>query len=325
MQRLSELCPVSTSNYETLVTIANNTEDNTSNNYIKTGFTDFDKEVLGLPNGNLTILAGRPAMGKSTLALNIAYNMARQQKKNVYFFSAEMNRTELYTKILSRLTDIDSKRISQRTLTTYELEKIDEAKRDLQVPLFIDDRSCIDTDYIRQSIINFKKETKKSIDCIFADHLHILRDKDKDRYKTKNDQLGNITSDLKAIAKEFNIPVVCLSQLSRNTELQGGDNIPKLADLRESGNIEQNADLVIMLYRESYYIQQKIRNSKKEEIRTVLEQKAKTIENQARMIVEKNRNGALADITVYCNLRYSKFADYAGLRYIRGANGVEED
>jgi hypothetical protein len=185
--------------------------------------------------------------------------MAKNGNK-IYFFSAEMSKTELYVKILSRLTDIDNKRISQKTLSSYEIERIEESKKNLHIPLFINDRTSIDTDYIKQGILNFRRRNK-GIDCVFIDHLHLL--KDRHNAKTRNDLLGNITSDLKAIAKELNIPIICLSQLSRNTEMQGADKVPKLSDLRESGNIEQNADLVILLFRESYYLQEKIRNSKK--------------------------------------------------------------
>jgi replicative DNA helicase len=174
MQQLRESNVNFSFGYEKLEEIDNKLE-NATDSYVKTGLIDFDKEILGIPRGNLTVLGGRPSMGKSTLALNIACNMAKNGNR-ICFFSAEMSKAELYVKILSRLTSIDNRRISQNNLSGYEIERIEETKKNLKIPLFIDDRTFVDTDYIKQGILNFRRRNK-GIDCVFIDHLHLLKDR----------------------------------------------------------------------------------------------------------------------------------------------------
>jgi replicative DNA helicase len=296
----------------------NNNEDNPSNpnniygdSIIKTGFEAFDKHFYGLAKKNLIILGGRPSMGKSTLALQIALNVAKQGK-TVLYFSQEMTNTENINKILANRSGIDSRYFTYGIPNDETLEKTARIIVNAGIgnyKLYLDDKAKIDINYITR-IYNRLKLRVTTIDLIIVDHLQITEDIKKNF--SKIDKYGNITTDLKSFAKDNNCIVLCLSQLNRKSEEREG-NIPELSDLRESGDIEQNADQVIFINRQSYYLERKLQSLSKEDssyekILSILSK----VKNQAKLYLKKNRNGILGDITLYFNPKCSLFGDYVG-------------
>ena len=222
---------------------------------LKTGLSDFDKKIGGLHKSDLIIVAGRPSMGKTAFATNIASNICNiknnQNKTNVLFFSLEMSSEQLATRILSELSQISSERIRTGNLSKNDFEKIIKASEKLKnLSLFIDDSPALTISSIRTRARRLKE---KNLDLIIIDYLQLISGESRNLNDNRVKEISDITRGLKAVAKELNIPVVALSQLSRKVE-DREEKRPQLADLRESGSIEQDADLVVFLYREEYYL-----------------------------------------------------------------------
>ncbi|MCS7164755.1 MAG: replicative DNA helicase [Candidatus Calescibacterium sp.] len=245
---------------------------------LTTGFEDLDKMTSGLQRGDFIVIAARPSMGKTAFAINLAYNITIKSKQPVIFFSIEMSKEQIAQRFLSLESSIPLSKIRSATLTVQDMDRIAEAISILsEQPIFIDDTPIISTIDIRIKSRKIKVE-KKQLGAIFIDYLQLIKAEDKKESRVQ--ELSEISRSLKALAKELNVPVVALSQLSREVEKRT-DKRPLLSDLRESGAIEQEADLVIFLYRDEYYN----KDSKKA--------------NLTEVIIAKQRNGPTGSIFLY--------------------------
>ena len=226
---------------------------------VPTGLTDLDEKLGGLHKSDLVILAGRPSMGKTALATNIAYHaaqtlMSRQEKSSVAFFSLEMSSEQLSTRILSEQAKIKSDDIRRGKVTEEEINRYIETSRNIyNLPLFIDETPAITI----ATLCNRARRIKRlfGVSLIVVDYIQLMRSSSQ-RNDGRVQEISEITQGLKALAKELGVPVLALSQLSRAVE-QRDDKQPQLADLRESGSIEQDADVVMFVYREAYYLERK--------------------------------------------------------------------
>lgn len=234
---------------------------------IATKLDDLDHKMGGLHKSDLIILAGRPSMGKTSLVTNIAYNVAaayRGEKQEdgstktldggkVGFFSLEMSSEQLATRILAERTSINAHKIRQGDLDKHDFETLREATEELQnLPLYIDDQGGISVSQLAARARRLQRT--HGIDLIIIDYLQLLTGTSGKSDVNRVQEITQITTTLKALAKELNVPVIALSQLSRQVE-QRDDKRPQLSDLRESGSIEQDADVVMFVYRESYYLE----------------------------------------------------------------------
>ncbi|HOA14210.1 MAG TPA: replicative DNA helicase [Myxococcota bacterium] len=259
---------------------------------ISSGYKSLDGLLTGFHNSDLIILAARPAMGKTSFALNLALNAAFNQNKAVLFVSLEMGMSQIVDRILCVKTGVDSKRLRRaQFLAAPDLNLIRKATVDMdQTPLYIDDTAKIGMLELRAKARRLK--AMGQLDMIMVDYLQLMDPSDK--RVSREQQISEISRNLKAMAKEMNIPVMALSQLSRAPETRPGDKRPMLSDLRESGAIEQDADVVMFLYRPEYYKRQiksekSVRRGKPEETDVATEDQ--NITNLLEVMVEKHRNG----------------------------------
>jgi replicative DNA helicase len=254
---------------------------------LSTGLRDLDAKINGLNKGNLLLVAARPAMGKTSFALNMALNVAKKYKKTVAFFSLEMSREELAMRLLSSESFVDSQKMATGKLTEEEWVKIGMASSALsQTDIRVDDNGGITV-----AEMNAKLRRLDNLGLVVIDYLQLMQGSG---YSKSNENRVQVVSDisrsLKVMAKELNVPVICLSQLNRAAEGRS-DKRPVLSDLRESGSIEQDADAVMMLYRDDYY------NPNTEE------------KNIAECIVAKNRHGEIGTVKLQWLPQYTTFAD----------------
>ena len=281
---------------------------------IATGFTDLDQLLGGLHKTDLIILAGRPSMGKTALATNIAFKMANissfddKDKKNVIgFFSLEMSSEQLATRILAEDTSISSEKIRRGEMNSNDFQKIIKSSQKLgEISLFIDDSPNLSIAALRTRARRLKR--KHNLNIIVIDYLQLLRPT-RERYDNRLLEIAEITRNLKALAKELSIPVLCLSQLSRQVE-QRDDKRPQLADLRESGAIEQDADVVMFIYREEYYLERKEPTPGSEDYQKWQEKMAK-IHNVSEVIVAKQRHGPIGKVNLHFEGATTKFSNLA--------------
>jgi replicative DNA helicase len=237
---------------------------------IPTGFTDLDRITHGLNRGNLIIIAGRPGMGKTSLALNMASNVAVKEGKTVGVFSLEMSQQELALRVLCSEADISFGKLRGAHLSSKEWTKIYQTVRSIgEAPLYIDDSP--NPSLLEVASKSRRLKAEKGLALLVLDYLQLMQAGGK--YENRNLEIAAISRGLKQLAKELEIPVIALSQLSRNPERRGSDHRPQLSDLRESGSIEQDADMVAFVYRDEVYNQ--------------------TEENKglAELIIGKNRHG----------------------------------
>jgi replicative DNA helicase len=217
---------------------------------LPTGLVDFDEKTRGLNEGNLIILAGRPGMGKTSLALNIAQHVALRESKSVGIFSLEMSQQELALRILSAESDIPFGPLRSGHLSQQKWNRVIEHVREISsAPIFIDDSANPSLLEVASKARRLKVE--RSLDLLVVDYLQLMQAGG--RYENRNLEISAITRSFKQLAKELKIPILLLSQLSRQPERRGSDHRPQLADLRESGSIEQDADLVVFIYRDEVY------------------------------------------------------------------------
>ncbi len=290
---------------------------------IPCGFIDLDRILGGLQKSDLIIIAGRPSMGKTTLAINIAYNAAKEFlkeysktgiKKSVGFFSLEMPNTQISAKILSLETNLGTDRFRKGEITDEEFIKIAEKSNEIsKVPLFIDDTAALSISSIKTRTRRLVK--KENVGLIVIDYLQLIKGVAESSKTNRVLEISEITQGLKAIAKEFNIPIIALSQLSRSVE-QREDKRPQLSDLRESGSIEQDADVVMFVYRESYYEERKRPNIEELDKMKIWQTNMDRIRNKSEIIIAKHRNGPIGNIEMYFNPDISKFDDYIGFNDI---------
>ncbi|MEL0246608.1 MAG: replicative DNA helicase [Alphaproteobacteria bacterium] len=279
---------------------------------LKTGLNDFDKKIGGLHKSDLIIIAGRPSMGKTAFATNIASNICNKKinnkKTNVLFFSLEMSSEQLATRVLSEISQISSEGIRTGNLSKTDFEKIIKASEKLnELSLFIDDSPALTISSIRTRSRRLKR--KHGLDLIIIDYLQLISGESKNLNDNRVKEISDITRGLKAIAKELNIPVVALSQLSRKVE-EREEKRPQLADLRESGSIEQDADLVVFLYREEYYLA-RTEPPEGTEKHVMWTSKMEKVHNIAEAIVAKHRHGPISRVKLHFNSTNTKFSDLA--------------
>ncbi len=277
---------------------------------VPTGLSDLDLKLGGLHKSDLIILAGRPSMGKTALATNIAYNAAqnlleRQEKSSIAFFSLEMSSEQLSTRILSEQARIKSDDIRRGKVTEEEINRYIETSRNIyNLPLFIDETPAITI----ATLSNRARRIKRlfGLSLIVVDYIQLMRSN-----SNKNDnrvqEISDITQGLKALAKELSVPVLALSQLSRAVE-QRDDKQPQLADLRESGSIEQDADVVMFVYREEYYLERKQPKLGSIE-HAEWQSKMNDVNGLADIILGKQRHGPTGTVKVEFEGIYTKFKD----------------
>ena len=255
---------------------------------VESGFIDLDQKISGLNPGALLIVAARPAMGKSAFVLNIANNVAMHAKTPVMIFSLEMSKEEMINRILASEAEVDSMKIKNGNgLTSEDWLKLGQASGRLSnIPLYIDDTPGLTATELRAKCRKAKLE--KDIGLVIIDYLQLMESSTKS--PSRQQEISEISRSLKILAKELSVPVIALSQLSRATESRT-DHKPMLSDLRESGAIEQDADIVMFIHREDYY------NPETEK------------KNIAEIIVAKNRSGSTGSVELAWLGQYTKFAN----------------
>jgi len=292
---------------------------------VTTGLKDLDRRLGGLHPSDLIILAGRPSMGKTALATNIAYYAARTARPSdenseqegthrVLFFSLEMSSEQLATRILSQQSAIPSDKIRRGEVSNEEFQAFAVASQEMsRVSLFIDDTPAITVSTMRTRARRLKRQS--GLDLIVVDYLQLLKPSSTRRSENRVQEISEITRGLKTLAKELAVPVVALSQLSRAVE-QREDKRPQLADLRESGSIEQDADVVMFIFREEYYLEKGEPIQGVDEKRDRFEERAATwqqrlgdVRNTASVIIAKQRHGPVGTIDLYFDGSLTKFDD----------------
>jgi replicative DNA helicase len=275
---------------------------------VPTGLVDLDEKLGGLHKSDLVIIAGRPSMGKTALATNIAYYAAKhiaekEEKSSVAFFSLEMSSEQLSTRILSEQARIPSNDIRRGKATEEQLNRYIETSRSIyELPLYIDQTPAITISTMSNRARRMKRLFGLSL--IVVDYIQLMRTSSK-RYDGRVQEISEITQGLKALAKELSVPVLALSQLSRAVE-QRDDKIPQLSDLRESGSIEQDADVVMFVYREQYYLEKKQPKLGSIE-HAEWQSKMNDINGLADIIIGKQRHGPTGNVQVEFEGQYTKF------------------
>lgn len=265
-------------------------EDKEKYKGIPSGFGMLDKYLTGLNKSDLILIGARPAMGKTSFALNLAQNISMGARKKCIVFSLEMTKEQLAERLLSAQAGVESQKLKTGELTNDEWVRLGNAAGQFNdVELYLDDTSSITVPEIKSRIRRLK-----NVDAIIIDYLGLISSATKKENRVQ--EVSEITRNLKMMAKDLNIPVICCAQLSRGTEGHGKNHKPQLADLRESGSIEQDADIVLFLYREDYY-----RND-------VAEDKQDDIDaNKTELIVAKNRHGATGSIEMTFDKEFTRF------------------
>jgi replicative DNA helicase len=259
------------------------------------GFKDLDEITGGFQPGNLVILAARPSMGKSAFVTNIAENAAIEHRKPVALFSLEMSEAELAQRFVASQSRIRGEDLRKGRVAESRWPKILEACQRLSdAPLYVDDSSDMSILEVRAKARRLHQQSPEGLGMIIVDYLQLLRPDG--RVESRVEQVGQMSRGLKILARELQVPVIALSQLSRAVESRT-DKRPILSDLRESGQIEQDADLVMFIYREEYYDRESER------------------EGEADIIIAKHRNGGLGDIVLTFQKEYPKFMNFAGDRF----------
>ena len=263
-----------------------------------TGFTDLDRSITGLNKSDLVIIGARPAMGKTSLALNMARNTAMLGKKKVVFFSLEMTKEQLAQRVLSTEARVESTKMRTGNITSDEWARLATATSLLSnCELYFDDTSNMTVPEMKSRIRRLR-----DVDAVFVDYLQLM--KSGQRIENRVQEVSEITRNLKLMAKDLNIPVVVLAQLARSTEGRGKSHKPQLSDLRESGSIEQDADIVIMLYRKEYYTDDE----------GEIPEEDKPAINEAEFIISKNRHGPTNTVRVAWNGDYTLFSNLETMR-----------
>ena len=276
---------------------------------VPTGLTDLDDRLGGLHKSDLIIIAGRPSMGKTALATNIAFNAAKKlqddgKKSSIAFFSLEMSSEQLSTRILAEQSRIKSNDIRRGRISEEQFDKFIETSKDIsELPLYIDETPAISI----AALSNRARRIKRlyGLDMVVIDYIQLMK---ASNFKDgRVQEISEITQGLKALAKELSVPVVALSQLSRAVEARD-DKKPQLADLRESGSIEQDADVVMFVYREAYYLERKEPRPATVE-HAEWQAKMNEVSSLAEIIIGKQRHGPTGNIMLEFEAMFTKFKD----------------
>lgn len=283
--------------YETCDRLVKLTDPETRDDYIgiPTGIGDLDKTITGLNKSDLIILGARPGMGKTAFALNIARNVA-MKKKTVCFFSLEMTRDQLAQRLLSSEAGIASTKMRTGELESDEWTRLGIAGSELsKLEMYLDETSSLTVPEMKAKLLRMKK-----VDLVVVDYLGLM--KTPKHIDNRVLEVQEITRSLKVLAKELKVPIIVCAQLSRGTETRGKSHRPGLSDLRESGSIEQDADIVLFLYREKYYDNEKDENAEPAD------------ETKAECIVAKNRHGELRTIDLHWDAQFTRFSSRDNFR-----------
>ncbi len=256
------------------------------------GFMDLDEMTGGFQKSDLIIIAARPSMGKTAMCLNITENVGMKYKNGVAFFSLEMSKQQLCQRLISSYSRIDSQKIRTGKIAPEDFPKIASTVSNLsKAKIFLDDTPAISTLEIRAKARRLI--TREEINLIIIDYLQLIASPDKRRSDNRQTEIADISRSLKNLARELEVPIIAISQLSRSVETRGGDHRPKLSDLRDSGAIEQDADVVIFIYRDEYY-----------------HPEDDNIKGKAEMIVAKQRNGPTGTVQLAFNASQARFDNF---------------
>ena len=289
---------------------------------ISSGFLALDDLLGGLHKSDLVILAGRPSMGKTALATNIAYNAAsnKNEGKSVAFFSLEMSAEQLANRILAEQASLSSDQIRRGKLNKDDFSKLSQVSKEISNnKLFIDDTPAINVSTLRTRARRLKRKLDTELGLIVVDYLQLMRGSKK--YENRVQEISEITQGLKSVSKELDVPILALSQLSRAVE-QREDKRPHLADLRESGTIEQDADVVMFIYRQEYYEERSEPKSSGTESSVSFHERyikwqenLKNCKNIADVIVAKQRHGPIGSLQLHFNAKFTKFSNLTDEKY----------
>ncbi|WP_436399465.1 replicative DNA helicase [Roseobacter sp. S98] len=286
---------------------------------VSTGLIDMDKKLGGLHRSDLLILAGRPSMGKTSLATNIAFNVAKAYRKGVGpdgvegaveggvvgFYSLEMSAEQLAARILSEASEVPSEQIRRGDMTEEEFRRFVEAAKALEAcPLFIDDTPALPISQLAARARRLKRT--HGLDVLIVDYLQLVRGTG--RSENRVNEISEITMGLKAIAKELDIPVIALSQLSRQVENRE-DKRPQLSDLRESGSIEQDADVVMFVFREEYYVEREKPSDDNLEEMAKWQERMERLHGRAEVVIGKQRHGPIGTVDLSFEGRFTRFGN----------------
>jgi replicative DNA helicase len=286
---------------------------------LATGFRDLDNRMGGLQPSDLIIIAGRPSMGKTALATNIAYHVAKSYTPDsdsenaldgavVGFFSLEMSAEQLATRIISEQAYIPSERIRRGRIDADEFDRIVEVSQDLQnLPLFIDQTGGITVAQLAARARRLKRQ--RGLGFVVVDYLQLLSGSSRRAAEGRVQEVSEITTGLKALAKELHVPILALSQLSRQVE-QREDKRPQLSDLRESGSIEQDADVVMFVFREEYYLERSQPRENTEEHRQ-WQESMNAVTGKAEVIIGKQRHGPTGTVPLQFTPEFTRFSNLA--------------
>ena len=290
---------------------------------IATGLDDLDRMMGGLQQSDLVILAGRPGMGKTALATNIGYNIAKAWQGEIKpdghtstvnggivgFFSLEMSAEQLATRIIAEQTSIPSNQIRRGGISESDFEKIKDYSIELQnIPLYVDETGGLSVAQLAARARRLKRQ--RGLDLVVIDYLQLLQGSTRRSQENRVQEITEITTKLKALAKELNVPTLALSQLSRQVESRD-DKRPQLSDLRESGSIEQDADVVLFVYREEYYHQmRKPLESNREKFAEWLAE-ADKVHGKAEVIIGKQRHGPTGTVELQFDAAVTRFSSLA--------------
>ena len=285
---------------------------------VDTGFSGLNRQLGGLNKSDLLVLAGRPAMGKTALATNIGFNAAKSSKleknESILIFSLEMSAEQLAQRILAEQSTIDSHKLRSGDLNETEFSKLVSTQNDiLNLPFFIDDTPAISVGQIASRARRLKRTHGLSL--IIIDYIQLIQGSKASEAQGRVQEVSNITRGLKSLAKELNVPILALSQLSRAVE-QREDKRPILADLRESGSIEQDADVVMFVYREEYYLDKSEPTQRDNENQESFNERflkwqdrRNMAEGKAEIIISKQRHGPTGIVQVQFEAKFTRFMD----------------
>ena len=285
---------------------------------IDTGFSGLNRQLGGLNKSDLLVLAGRPAMGKTALATNIGFNAAKssilEKNESILIFSLEMSAEQLAQRILAEQSTIDSHKLRSGDLNETEFSKLVSTQNDiLNLPFFIDDTPAISVGQIASRARRLKRTHGLSV--IIIDYIQLIQGSKASEAQGRVQEVSNITRGLKSLAKELNVPILALSQLSRAVE-QREDKRPILADLRESGSIEQDADVVMFVYREEYYLDKSEPTQRDNENQESFNERflkwqdrRNMAEGKAEIIISKQRHGPTGIVQVQFEAKFTRFMD----------------
>ncbi len=264
---------------------------------VPSGFVSMDKITSGWQPSDMIVLAARPSMGKTAFVLSMTRNMAVDHKQSIAFFSLEMSSVQLVNRLISSETELGSEKIRNGQLQDHEWRQLEEKTKKLsKAPIFIDDTPAISLFELRSKCRKLKSQ--HGIDLVIIDYLQLMTGPPETR-GNREQEVSTISRGLKAIAKELNVPIIALSQLNRSVEMRSGDKRPQLSDLRESGAIEQDADIVMFIHRP-------------EKMGITEDAEGNSTKGLAEIIIAKHRNGAVTDVELRFREQFARFEEPSG-------------